>query len=177
MEPVRHRPTSQPNVPANSRHPGPRAPLAVSYPAIWLATATLGRHRCPQKSLQTAPQPLVYPNSSPDHRAANSLTPFRCPHSVHPCPSVDSGLTSAVLTALSSLADDDRAEAEECTAYSHYSPPYDIPPSVAEELSKMKDWDLGASIADEIEKLGNLLDKGFLTQEEFDALKRKLLDM
>ena len=64
----------------------------MSYPAIWLATATVGRHRCPQKRLQTAPQPPVYPNSSPDHRACNSLAPFRCPHAVHPCPSVDSGL-------------------------------------------------------------------------------------
>ena len=82
----------QPNVPANSRQPSPRAPLAVSYPAISLSTATVGRHRCPQKRLQTARQPPVYPNSSPDHRACNSLTPFRCPHAVHPCPSVDSGL-------------------------------------------------------------------------------------
>ena len=64
----------------------------MSYPAIWLATATVGRHRCPQKRLQTARQPPVYPSSSPDHRACNSLTPFRCPHAVHPCPSVDSGL-------------------------------------------------------------------------------------
>ena len=64
----------------------------MSYPAISLATATVGRHRCPQKRLQTAPQPPGYPNSSPDHRACNSLTPFRCPHAVHPCPSVDSGL-------------------------------------------------------------------------------------
>ena len=64
----------------------------MSYPAISLATATVGRHRCPQKRLQTARQPPVYPNSSPDHRACNSLTPFRCPHPVHPCPSVDSGL-------------------------------------------------------------------------------------
>ena len=56
------------------------------------ATATVGRHRCPQKRLQTARQPPVYPSSSPDHRACNSLTPFRCPHAVHPCPSVDSGL-------------------------------------------------------------------------------------
>ena len=63
----------------------------MSYPAISLATATVGRHRCPQKRLQTARQPPVYPNSSPDHRACNSLTPFRCPHAVHPCPSVDSG--------------------------------------------------------------------------------------
>ena len=64
----------------------------MAYPAISLATATVGRHRCPQKRLQTARQPPVYTNSSPDHRACNSLTPFRCPHAVHPCPSVDSGL-------------------------------------------------------------------------------------
>ena len=47
----------------------------MSYPAISLATATVGRHRCPQKRLQTARQPPVYTNSSPDHRACNSLTP------------------------------------------------------------------------------------------------------
>ena len=64
----------------------------MSYPAISLSTATVGRHRCPQKRLQTARQPPVYPNSSPDHRVCNSLTPFRCPHAVHSCPSVDSGL-------------------------------------------------------------------------------------
>ena len=46
----------------------------------------------PQKRLQTARLPPVYPNSRSDHRACNSLTPFRCPHAVHPCPSVDSGL-------------------------------------------------------------------------------------
>ena len=34
----------------------------MSYPAISLATATVGRHRCPQKRLQTARQPPVYPN-------------------------------------------------------------------------------------------------------------------
>ena len=37
----------------------------MSYPAISLATATVGRYRCPQKRLQTARQPPVYPNSSP----------------------------------------------------------------------------------------------------------------
>ena len=67
----------------------------MSYPAISLATATVGRHRRPQKRLQTARQPPVYPNSSPDYRACNSLTRFRCPHAVHPCPSVDSGLAYA----------------------------------------------------------------------------------
>ena len=72
----------------------------MSYPAISLATATVGRHRCPQKRLQTARQPPVYPNSSPDHPACNSLTPFRCPHAVHPCPSVDSGLERAKVQSL-----------------------------------------------------------------------------
>ena len=55
------------NVPANSRQSGPRAPLAASYPAISLTTADVSRHRRPQKRLQTARQPPVYPNSIPDH--------------------------------------------------------------------------------------------------------------
>ncbi len=63
--PLTRQPTQRP---ANSRQPSPRAPLAVSYPAISLATATVGRHRCPPKRLQTARQPPVYP-LSPDHRA------------------------------------------------------------------------------------------------------------
>ena len=67
----------------------------MSYPAISLTTATVGPHRRPQKRLQTARLPPIYPNSSPDHRACNFLTPFRCPHAVHPCPSVDSGLKGA----------------------------------------------------------------------------------
>ena len=81
--PVSEPSIGQPNVPANSRPPGLRETLAVSYPAISLATATAGRHRCPQKRLQTAHQPPVYPNSSPDHRACNSLTPFHCPRAVY----------------------------------------------------------------------------------------------
>ena len=48
----------------------------MSYPAISLATATAGRHRRPQKRLQITLQPPVYPNSSSDHRACNSLTPL-----------------------------------------------------------------------------------------------------
>ena len=64
----------------------------MSYPAISLATATVSRHRRPQKRLQTARQPPVYPSSSPDYRACTPSPPFRCPHAVHPCPSVDSGL-------------------------------------------------------------------------------------
>ena len=39
-------------------------------------------------------RPFIFPNSSPDHRVCNFLTPFQCPHAVHPCPSVDSGLAT-----------------------------------------------------------------------------------
>ena len=46
----------------------------------------------PPKAPADRRQPPVYPNSSPDHRACNSLTPCHCPHAVHACPSVDSGL-------------------------------------------------------------------------------------
>ena len=98
----------------------------MSYPAISLATATVGRHRCPQKRLQTAPQPPGYPNSSPDHRACNSLTPFRCPHAVHPCPSVDSGLDEAsiaerehAMKALSALTEYSNALFERAPVMTH----------------------------------------------------------
>ena len=45
----------------------------------------------PPKAPADRRQPPVYPNSSPDHRVCNFLTPLQCPHAVHPCPSVDSG--------------------------------------------------------------------------------------
>ena len=57
--------SGQLNVPANSRHPGPRAPLAVSYPAISLPTATAGRHRCPPKRLQITLQTSRLPEFEP----------------------------------------------------------------------------------------------------------------
>ena len=63
--PLTQRPR-QLNVPANSRQSGP-APLAVSYPAISLTTATVSRHRRPQKRLQTAanlPSTRIEPGSS-----------------------------------------------------------------------------------------------------------------
>ncbi len=75
------------------RHPGPRAPLAVSYPAISLATATAGRHRCPQSASRP---PANLPSTRIRGRiiACNSLTPFHGPRAVHrwirakaaPCP-------------------------------------------------------------------------------------------
>ena len=79
------------NVPANSRQPSPRAPLAVSSVLSCPPAPIADRHWRPQKRLLTERQPPVYPNSSPEHRACNSLTPLHCPHAVHPCPSVDSG--------------------------------------------------------------------------------------
>ena len=48
----------------------------MSYPAISLATASAYRHRHSQKRLQTARQPPIHPNSSPDHRFCNFLTPL-----------------------------------------------------------------------------------------------------
>ena len=85
--PVRHSLASQPNVPANSRQPSPRAPLAVSYPAISLSTATVGRHRCPQKRLQTARQPPVYPRA----RIIEPVTPSPPSAVLTPGPSLSIG--------------------------------------------------------------------------------------
>ena len=88
----RHR---QLNVPANSRQSGPRASLAVSYPAISLTTATVSCHRRPPKRLQTVAN---LPSTRIRARTIASVTsspPFQCPHAVHPCPSVDSGLGMA----------------------------------------------------------------------------------
>ena len=80
------------NVPANSRQSGPRAPLAVSYPAISLTTATVSRHRRPQSACR--PPPTSHPARIRAQTIASltSSPPFQCPHAVHPCPSVDSGL-------------------------------------------------------------------------------------
>ena len=64
----------------------------MSNPAISLTTATVGRHQCPQKRLQT---PAILPSTRIRARIIAPVTPsppFHCPHAVHPCPSVDSGL-------------------------------------------------------------------------------------
>ena len=57
-------------------------------------------HRRPPSAPPRAPagRPATsrLPESSPDNRACNSLTPFRCPHAVHLYESVDSGLGSEV---------------------------------------------------------------------------------
>ena len=90
--PVCHRPAQRTTeVPANSRHHGPRAVPSVSSVLILPPGPIADRHRRPQERLQAAPRSPAYPNTSPDNRACNSLTPFRCPHAVHLYESVDSG--------------------------------------------------------------------------------------
>ena len=66
--------------------------LSPNPPNEALSCTHAWRMRCPQERLQAARRSLAYPNTSPDNRACNSLTPFRCPHAVHLYESVDSGL-------------------------------------------------------------------------------------
>ena len=58
-------------------------------------------HRRPPSAPPRAPagRPATsrLPESSPDNRACNSLTPFRCPHAVHLYESVDLGLGEDLL--------------------------------------------------------------------------------
>ena len=94
--PVCHRPAQRTTeVPANSRHHGPRAVPSVSSVLILPPGPIADRHRRPQERLQAARRSPAYPNTSPDNRACNSLTPFRCPHAVHLYESVDSGLVAS----------------------------------------------------------------------------------
>ena len=90
---VCHRPAQRTTeIPANSRHHGPRAVPSVSSVLSLPPGPIADRHRRPQERLQAARRSPAYPNTSPDNRACNSLTPFRCPHAVHLYESVDSGL-------------------------------------------------------------------------------------
>ena len=64
----------------------------MSYPAISLSTATADRHRRPQKRLRP---PANLPSTRIRARIIAPATPsplFRCPHALHPGPSVDSDL-------------------------------------------------------------------------------------
>ena len=52
------------------------------------------------RRLKTARRPPIYPKT-PGHLPCSSLThPFRCPHAVHRCPSVDSGLIDGATNAV-----------------------------------------------------------------------------
>ena len=79
---------------ANSRHPGPRAFPAAYSLAIPRIAAPADGHRDPVRRLKTVRRPPIYPNGA---QAISPVAPsplFRCPHAVHRCPSVDSGLNS-----------------------------------------------------------------------------------
>ena len=70
----------------------------MSYPAISLSTATADRHRRPQKRLRP---PANLPSTRIRARIIAPATPsplFRCPHALHPGPSVDSDLDVIGLT-------------------------------------------------------------------------------
>ena len=85
-------PTAQPNVPANSRHPGPRAVPSVSSVLILPPGPIVDRHRRPQERLQAARRPPAYPNQARIIAPVTPSHPSRCPHAVHLYESVDSGL-------------------------------------------------------------------------------------
>ncbi len=72
-------------------HPGPRAPLAASSVLILSHSAHRRPPLAPPKRLKT---PANLPSTRIRARIIALVTPslpFHCPHTVHPCPSVDSG--------------------------------------------------------------------------------------
>ena len=90
----RRRPSYPPH---NRMSPQTRATLVRErFLPCPLSSSCPRAHRRPPSAPPRAPagRPATsrLPESSPDNRACNSLTPFRCPHAVHRCPSVDSGL-------------------------------------------------------------------------------------
>ena len=90
-QPATDPPTGQPKVPANSRHPGPRESPAAYYLAITRIAAPAEGHRAPVRRLRTVRRPPIYPNGAQAISPVAPSPPFRCPHAVHRCPSVDSG--------------------------------------------------------------------------------------
>ena len=84
-------------------------------------------------------------------------------------------IASAVIAAIhvfENMSGKDRAKAEERAANANFGPSH-IPPSAMDEIMKMPSQ---RSKPDEIEKLGNLLRDGLITQEEFDTLKRQVME-
>ena len=79
--------------PPLTRQPTQRPRKLAPAPSASASCRVLSRHlarhshcrppSAPPTAPATARQPPVYPNSSPDYRACNSLTPFPCPRAVH----------------------------------------------------------------------------------------------
>ena len=87
-------------------------------------------------------------------------------------------IATAVIAAIKifqNMSDKERAEAEERAANANFDPSY-ISPSAMDEIMRMAGHSYGVSITDEIEKLARLREKGDITQEEFEILKRKTMD-
>ena len=59
----------------------------------WFLSLEDARKKIEAWHLKTVRRPPIYPERAQAiSPVAPSPTPFRCPHAVHPCPSVDSGL-------------------------------------------------------------------------------------
>ena len=85
-------PSGQLNVPANSRHLGPRERLLPCPILPHLAHHSLCRPpAAPPKAPADRRQPPIYPNRARTIALVTSSPPFRCPHAVYTCPPVDSG--------------------------------------------------------------------------------------
>ena len=92
-KPFRSRPDGQPATdstsPQSRATPVARVPCCVSSRHPAHRNSRIGL-RGPVRRLKTVRRPPIYP--TPGHLPCSSLTtPFRCPHAVHRCPSVDSG--------------------------------------------------------------------------------------
>ena len=70
------------------------------------------------------------------------------------------------LRALNKMAEADRAKVLE-----------EMIRHLEDTVQNMQDQSTPPSIADEIAKLGTLLNNGLIIQEEFDAMKRKLIGL
>ena len=82
----------------------------MSYPAISLTTATVSRHRRPPKAPAERRQPTIYPDRARTIASVTSSPPFQCPRAVHPCPSVDSGLTEMLSAGYTRVKVSDRVK-------------------------------------------------------------------
>ena len=70
---------------------GPQEFPAAYSLAIPRIAAPADGHRDPVRRLKTVPRPPIYPNGTQAISPVAPSSPFRCPHAVHRCPSVDSG--------------------------------------------------------------------------------------
>ena len=88
-------------------------------------------------------------------------------------------VASAVIAAIhivENMSDKDRAEAEERAANANFGSSYIPSSGMMDEIVKMADQSYRESIADQMQKAVQLYKAGDISQEEFEALKRKILE-